>query len=298
MGGGDDPHIHLDRGVAADPVELAIGQHAQQAGLGVGRHVADFVEEQGTAVGLLEAPAALVGGAGEGAFFVAEQLGFHQVFGDRRHVQRDERRGGPRAVAVQGVGDQLLAGAGFAVDQHGDIGVGEPADGAKHLLHGRRLADDFRGARLLDGRLQALLLLRVLIGALDQGDRFIDVERLGQVLEGAALIGRHCAVQVGMGGHDDHRQARVQLADPRQQFQAAGAGHADVRDDHVRLLPAEVTEHAVGAVEALGGHAFLLQGFFQHPADGAVVVDDPYGFTATHDGVTPCSSGRKIENTV
>ena len=44
--------------MAADAVELAVGEHAQQARLQVGRHVADLVEEQRAALGLLEAPAA------------------------------------------------------------------------------------------------------------------------------------------------------------------------------------------------------------------------------------------------
>jgi hypothetical protein len=56
---GDDPHVGLDRRMAADAVEMPVGQHAQQAGLQFGRHVADFVEEQRAALGLLEAPAAL-----------------------------------------------------------------------------------------------------------------------------------------------------------------------------------------------------------------------------------------------
>ena len=45
----------LDRSAAADRRELAVLQHAQQPGLGVQRHVADLVEEQRAAVGLLEA---------------------------------------------------------------------------------------------------------------------------------------------------------------------------------------------------------------------------------------------------
>ncbi len=55
----DDADVGLDRRMAADPVEVAIGQHAQQAGLQFGRHVADFVEEQRAALGLLEAAAPL-----------------------------------------------------------------------------------------------------------------------------------------------------------------------------------------------------------------------------------------------
>ena len=144
--------------VATDPIELAIGQDPQQAGLGVGWHVADLVEEQSAAVGLLEAPAPQVGRAGERALFMAEQLGFHQVLGDRRHVQGDERRSRPRAVAMQGMGYQLLAGAGLAVDQHCDVGVAQAPDGAEHLLHRRRFADDLRGASQGRGHFQACLL--------------------------------------------------------------------------------------------------------------------------------------------
>ena len=58
VGGGDDAHIHLDRGEATDTIELAVGQDPQQAGLEFRRHVADLIEEEGAAIGLLEAPLA------------------------------------------------------------------------------------------------------------------------------------------------------------------------------------------------------------------------------------------------
>ena len=54
----DDAHVRLQRRVAADAVVLAVGEHAQQAHLQVGRHVADLVQEQRAALGLLEAAAA------------------------------------------------------------------------------------------------------------------------------------------------------------------------------------------------------------------------------------------------
>ena len=136
---------------------------------------------------------------------MAEQLGFHQVLGDRRHVQRDEWRGCARAVAMQGMGDQLLAGTRFAVDQHGDVGMAEAADGAEYLLHRRRLADDLRRARLVRRQLQALLLLGVLVGALDQGDRLVDVERRAGIRrrrpgrEATALSRSECAVMMITG---------------------------------------------------------------------------------------------------
>ena len=118
---GDDAHVDLDRRDATDTIELAIGQHAQQAGLGLGGHVTDLIEEQRAAIGLLEAPAAQRRGAGEGALLMAEQLRFHQVLGNRRHVECDERLGGARRVLMQRLGHALLAGAGLAVDQDGDM---------------------------------------------------------------------------------------------------------------------------------------------------------------------------------
>ena len=51
------------------------------------------------------------GGPGEGTALVAEQFGLDQVARDGRHVQRNKGRGAARAVAVQGLGDQLFAGA-------------------------------------------------------------------------------------------------------------------------------------------------------------------------------------------
>ena len=82
--GGDDAHVDLDRRLATDAIELALGQHAQQSRLQRQAHVADLVEEQRAAVGLLEAPAAQRVGAGERALLVAEQFRFQQLARESR----------------------------------------------------------------------------------------------------------------------------------------------------------------------------------------------------------------------
>ena len=80
---------------AADARELALLQHAQQLRLQAERHVADLVEEEGAAGGGLELADAALGGAGERAALVAEELALEQLVRDRRAVERDERvRGG------------------------------------------------------------------------------------------------------------------------------------------------------------------------------------------------------------
>ena len=62
---GDDADIHTDRRLSAHAIELSLRQDAQQTRLQRRRHVADLVEKQRAAVGLLEAPATLGIGAGE-----------------------------------------------------------------------------------------------------------------------------------------------------------------------------------------------------------------------------------------
>ena len=126
VGGGDDADIGLDRRAAADRRIFALLQHAQQPGLRLHRHVADLVEEQRAALGLLEAPGGALGGAGEGAFLMAEQFALDEVVRDRRHVDGDEGPFLALAVIVQRAGDQLLARAGLAVDQHGEVDLHQP----------------------------------------------------------------------------------------------------------------------------------------------------------------------------
>ncbi len=91
VGGRDQAEVDLDRLLGADRIDLAFLQRAQQLDLGVERQLADLVEEQRAAVGLLELADALVDGAGERALLVAEQDALDQVLGDRAAVDDDER---------------------------------------------------------------------------------------------------------------------------------------------------------------------------------------------------------------
>ena len=77
---------------------------AQQVGLQLHRQIADFIEEQGAAVGRLNTSDLALVGAGERAFFVAEQLGLDQVFRDGAAIDRDKRLGVPLGLAVQSLG--------------------------------------------------------------------------------------------------------------------------------------------------------------------------------------------------
>ena len=274
VGRGDDAYVHLDRFMPADPVELSVGQHPQQTGLQFRRHITDLVQKQGAAVRLFETSYAAPLGPGEGPLFVAEQLRFEQVMRYGRHVQCDERPIRARAVTMQGLRRQFLAGAGFTVDQHRDIGSRQAPDGPKRLLHRGRLTDDLGGFIGHTGLFHQAFAAQA-ARTLHLIDRFGHIERLGQVFEGAAVIGGDGTVQIGMGGHDDHRHIRVFRLDPLQQRNTVHPRHADVGHDGVGLLPRQCLEDAVGAAEGSDLDSGLFQGLFQHPANRPVIVYDP-----------------------
>ena len=68
-----------------------------------------------------------------------------------------------------------------------------------------------------------------------------------------------------------------------EQLKARFAGHADVGDQHLRLAARERLQHLVRRGERLVRNAFARERLLEHPADRAVVVDDPDG-VAAHAG--------------
>ena len=77
----DDAHVHFHGFRAAQALEFALLQDAQEFGLQFERQFADLIQEQRAVVGLLKTPIALLHGAREGAFDMAEQLGFSRFSG-------------------------------------------------------------------------------------------------------------------------------------------------------------------------------------------------------------------------
>ena len=102
--------------VATDPVDLALREDPQDPGLGLGRHVADLVEEQGAPVGGFELAGPRLDPGGH-APLDTEQLALQQVPRQRRAVEGDQRRGRAVRGSVEVAREQLLAGARLAPDQ-------------------------------------------------------------------------------------------------------------------------------------------------------------------------------------
>src|SRR5262249_44953075 len=120
VGGADQAHVDVDLGGAADARELARLEDAEELGLERQRRLADLVEEERPARGRLEEADLAPLGAGEGAALVPEQLALEERLGERGAVELDVGLAGALAATVDLLGDDLLADAGLAEEEHGD----------------------------------------------------------------------------------------------------------------------------------------------------------------------------------
>jgi len=97
-------------------------EDAEELGLELGGEFADFVEEDGSAGCHFEFAGLAVDRAGESSFFVAEEFAFEEAFAEDGAVEGEEGPFRPFAGAMDGLSDNLLAGAAFAEDE--DRGFG------------------------------------------------------------------------------------------------------------------------------------------------------------------------------
>ena len=198
----------------------------------------------------------------------------------RGAVQGHERLVLPRAVLVDRLGDQFLAGAGLALDEHAGVGRGDAFEPLDDVAHLRAVADDALEAELL---VQPPLQLdvgppqpRALDRLLRARAKLVDVQRLQQVVEGPLahrLDGRrHRAVA---GQQDDLGVGLVGLR-PGEDAQAVDVVHHQVGDDDVEVLLLD----DAGRLAAGGGHAAAeadpLEALGHGLGVGPVVVDDQH----------------------
>ena len=93
----------------------------QQLRLQLEAELADLVEEQRAVPGGTNHARVVAIGAGERAAAMAEQLALEHLPRDRRAVERHERLVGADRIAMDGAGQDLLAGAAFAGNEDVDV---------------------------------------------------------------------------------------------------------------------------------------------------------------------------------
>jgi hypothetical protein len=220
--------------------EAAILQDAQNLGLGVHAHGGDLVHEERAAVGYLEEAFFGGDGRGEGALDVAEERGFEQFAGHGAGVDGDEGLVFARRVGVDGLGDQLLAGAALALNQNRGSTGRDLGDEIEDLEHDLAFAHDvaeviallegalelevlFLGAMAGDGGADVGQQLFIVPGLLDEVFR-ARAHRLDDVFHGA------------VGGNHDDRQIGLALLDLGQQLHAGLSGQSQVEQHQIEVL--------------------------------------------------------------
>src|SRR5438128_2616044 len=280
-----DSHVDRHRPHAAQPLDLALLQDAQQLRRKVEPQGADLVEEHGAPVGQLEAAELLRVGPREGALLVAEQLGFHQRLGDRGHVDGHERLTAALAPRMDGPRDQLLARAALARDQHGGRGrrdLGDQLVYAGHLRmtayhaleRSRETARVGRAAGERRGQIEHLALQRTLVErTLGQHEDVVDVERFGQVIVRAALERFDGGPELAHGGRDDDDGRGVGGLDARQNVDPGLPRHPLVQHHEIDLVSLHDLER-LGAVRGFEHVAGFFEDRAHRGAHALLVVDD------------------------
>ncbi len=196
---------------------------------------------------------------------------------------------GARTLVVNRLGDQVLAGAAFALNKDGGGFAGRDlAHEIQQLGHLGRDANHvvIAGAPVhfstqgLHFGSQARGLERVLDGDV----QFVEVERLADEVVGAQLEGGLHVVELRVGGnHDDGARVPV-LLELVQHLQAAQVGHAHVEQHEVgrfMLGDLEARFAGLGLDDVIAPFLTLL---FQRPADEALVVHNQ-DFLGRHSSI-------------
>ena len=274
---------------SADGVEALLVQCAEDLCLGFQAHVADFVEEEGSAVGALEGAAhfgGLVGaassGVGSGAVAVAEELGFDEVFGDGGAVELDEDAVAAQGLGVHGASDEFFAGAGFAEDEHAAVGGGHELDLLAESFDGDGLAGDGAFGELARELLVIFAEVMGLDGVAKDEQGAVHGERLFEEVVGAELGGADGGFDGAVAGdHDDFGStgagcgvARLVAADGGEDIQTVAVGEPDVEEDGLVVGVAEEFKGFGGGAGGRDGVVLFAEDGFEGLADVGFVVDD------------------------
>ncbi|MGC4085265.1 MAG: hypothetical protein QM736_24880 [Vicinamibacterales bacterium] len=265
----------MESAFAPETLHLAVLQDAQQLGLRGLVKIADFVEENRSAVRQLETAASQRCRAGERSLLVAEQLALDQVSGDCRTVHLHERTCRPWAARVNVRRQQFLARSRFAGEEHARIG----SCNTRRLLddlpeqravadHGRSIADEIAEALVL------ALQIEPFEGVPHGEEDAIARERFLEEVERTDARRFH-----GIGNrrvprdHDD-RHRGVARANRPQQVDTVSVRQTHVEDIEIGALSLPVLREA-GGVRAHGHPmAFSLENQSQRRPDVRLVVDD------------------------
>ena len=220
---------------------------------------------------------------------MAEHLAFEELAGDGRAVHRHPRalRAGGREV--DRARDHFLAGAALAVDEHGRRGRRHLLDGLADLLHGGRVGDEVLEAvaeRAGVGRHRGGAA-DLLLGALEAREHVLHLERLGEVVEDAALHRVDRGLHARVGSEQDDGDVGARRAHLAEERHAVHRLHPEVGDDDVDAAGPDDLQRRGAVLRRLDFIPVRLQQPLHEQQNARFVVDYEYprhgfGFVLYH----------------
>ena len=208
IGRSDNAHIDGECLAAAHPFECPFAQKTKQLHLRRLVDLANLIQKQRAALGLLEPADAALVRPSERPLFMAEQFALQQRWRQRRAMHRHHRLGRARTKLMNRLGQQLLAGTALALDQHRGPGRRDLPHDIHHPLHRLRFAND-----IFQPEFFVELLLERLVFALERAQlqrpgnarlEFVNLHSaLGQIIIRALLECLHRQFLRAIGGHQD-----------------------------------------------------------------------------------------------
>ena len=153
---------------------------AEQLRLQGGIEIADLVDEERAAVGLLEEPLARCRRPRERAALVSEELGLDQARRHRRAIEDDEGTARARPRLVERLRERLLPRAGLPLDDDRDLARGEALAQRIEAQHRGASTDDARERRRPERRVGRTRICE----ALDADGGRADAQELAAAREG------------------------------------------------------------------------------------------------------------------
>ena len=133
---------------------------------------------------------------------------------------------------MNGSGHHRFAGAAFAGNQHGGLGVGHGFDHVEHALHAVIVPHDvFDAESQIELRFQVFVFFEhfALIQCAADGDfQFFVDQRLGEQIERPGPNRFDRRFDRAVAGDQNHRRGGVFLAGVRQHFKAIVVGQSDI----------------------------------------------------------------------
>lgn len=215
-------------------------------------------------------------GTGEGAFFVTEEFGFEEVFGEGGAVHFHQWPGGAGAPGVDDVGEDFFADTAFAGDEDAAFRRGNERGVAEDGAHEGAGGDDRGRERAFGGRGGGRGLGKA-GGVADAGEEFVEVDGFGEVIDRAVAHGFDGVADVGVGGDEEDGKRGKFLAGAAKGLETGHAGHAHVGDHHADGLRAEGGEGGFAGGDGKRGEALAAEEGVEEAGLAGVVIDEEDG---------------------